>query len=385
MEKPKQPEKQPDTDPDLISWLHLHLTSGVGPTIFRHLIDAFGSASAALRAGRAALACVDGIGRVTADRIASSRAEVNVAGELDLVSKHGVSLLTWNSQAYPVGLKNIHDPPPLVYVEGQIETADATAIAVVGTRRPSRYGLEQAERFGAALARAGFTVISGLARGVDSAAHTGAIKAGGRTIAVQGCGLGRVFPPENADLRQAIAQHGAVISEFPMLAEPLKENFPKRNRLISGMSLGVLVIEAPLRSGALITARMAGEQGREVFALPGRADNPAAVGANRLIKDGACLVTSLEDILDELGDVGRIMAEGTADADQPPTAPALPGNLTAAERAIMTAASDEPMTVDDICAAASLSPSQVSSALTMLQLKGLIRPLAGARFLRVKR
>ena len=378
-------QDQPVADPGLSSWLHLHLTAGVGPTIFRHLVDAFGSASAALCAGRGTLACVDGIGRVTADRIASSRAEVDVANELELVSKHGISLLTWNSKGYPVGLKNIHDPPPVLYVEGRIEPADATAIAVVGTRRPSRYGLEQAERFGAALARAGFTVVSGLASGVDSAAHTGALKAGGRTIAVQGCGLGRIFPPENADLRLAIAQQGAVLSEFPMLAEPLKENFPKRNRLISGMSLGVLVIEAPLRSGALTTARTAGEQGREVFALPGRADNQAAAGTNRLIKDGACLVTCLEDILDELGDVGRIMGEGTADADQPPRAPVLPGNLTAAERAILAAAADEPMTVDEICATANLSPSQVSSALTMLQLKGLIRPLAGARFLRVRR
>ncbi len=170
-----------------------------------------------------------------------------------------------------------------------------------------------------------------------------------------------------------------------MLAEPLKENFPKRNRLISGMSLGVLVIEAPLRSGALIIARTAGEQGRDVFTLPGRADNQAAAGANRLIKDGPCLVTCLEDILDELGDVGRIMGEGTADGDQLPRAPALSTNLTSAEKTILASAADEPMTVDEICATASLSPSQVSSALTMLQLKGLVRPLAGARFLRVRR
>ena len=366
-------------------WLHLHLTNGVGPTIFRQLLETFGSPSAALRADRSALASVKGIGSVKADTIVSSRAQVDVDKELNLVSKAGVILLSWQSASYPVGLKNIYDPPPILYVSGQLEPEDATAIAIVGTRRPSRYGLEQAERFGAALGRAGFTVVSGLARGIDSAAHQGALKAGGRTIAVQGCGLGRVFPPENAELCRAIAKNGAVISEFPMLAEPLAENFPKRNRIISGLSLAVLVIEGPLRSGAMITARTAMEQGREVFALPGRVDNAASRGTNQLIKDGACLVTSLEDILDELGELGQQMRAGTEQADEPPAVPALPSNLSQAERAILSAAADEPMTVDEFCAAAALSAGEVSASLTMLQLKGLVRPIAGARFLRVKR
>ena len=378
-------EGQMNNDDEIRSWLHLHLTSGVGPTIFRQLLDTFGSASAALRADRSALASITGIGSLRAERIASARAQVAVDKELSLIAKEGIALLTWDSQAYPVGLKNIHDPPPVIYVRGQLEPEDATAIAIVGTRQPSRYGLEQAERFAAALSRAGFTIVSGLARGIDSAAHQGAIKAGGRTIAVQGCGLSRVFPPENADLCRTIAENGAVISELPMLAEPLAENFPKRNRIISGLSLGVLVIEGPLRSGAMITARTAMEQGREVFALPGRVDNAASAGTNQLIKDGACLVTSLEDILDELGDLGQQMRAGTEQADRPPSSPTLPGNLSQTERAILSAAADDPLTVDEVCAATELSAGEVSASLTMLQLKGLIRPLAGARFLRVKR
>lgn len=367
------------------SYLHLHLTAGVGPTTFRQLLETFGSASAALQADRSALASVKGIGPVRADGILSSRGEVDVEKELSLVSKAGAQLLCWDSPSYPVGLKNIYDPPPVLYVEGELEREDATAVAIVGTRRPSRYGLEQAERFAAALARAGFTVVSGLARGIDSAAHNGALKAGGRTIAVQGCGLGRVFPPENADLYRAISAQGAVVSEFPMLSEPLRENFPRRNRIISGLSVAVLVIEGPLRSGAMITARTAMEQGRDVFALPGRIDNLAASGTNQLIRDGACLVRSLEDILDELGEVGQTMRSGTERADKRPVRAALPGNLSDAEKAVLSAATDEPMTVDEFCAATELSAGQVSAALTMLQLKGLIRQLAGARFLARKR
>ena len=367
------------------SWLHLHLTAGVGPTIFRQLLETFGSAEAALRADRSALISAKGIGSITADRIVTSRAQVDIDKELELVQRSGVALLSWDDPAYPVGLKNIYDPPAVLYVRGDLEPEDATAIAVVGTRRASRYGLEQAERFGAALARAGFTVVSGLARGIDSAAHKGALKAGGRTIAVMGCGLSRVFPPENADLYRHIAENGAVVSEFPMLAEPLAENFPRRNRIISGLSLGVLVIEGPMRSGAMITARMAMEQGREVFALPGRIDNAASRGVNQLIKDGACLVTSLEDILDELGDIGEKMRAGTEQADKPVPAKRVPSNLSENEKAILSAAADEPMTVDEICGATELSAGEISAALTMLQLKGLMRRMAGARFLRIKR
>ena len=367
------------------SWLHLHLTAGVGPTIFRQLLETFGSAEAALRADRSALVSARGIGAVTADKIVSSRSQVDVDKELELVSKSGVTLLSWASPAYPVGLKTIYDPPAVLYVRGELEPEDATALAVVGTRRASRYGLEQAERFGAALARAGFTVVSGLARGIDSAAHLGALKAGGRTIAVLGCGLSRVFPPENADLFRSVAENGAVVSELPMLAEPLAENFPRRNRIISGLSLGVLVIEGPMRSGAMITARMAMEQGREVFALPGRVDNAASQGTNQLIKDGACLVTSLEDILDELGDIGEKMRAGTEQADRPPSAVPLPSNLSETEKAILSAATDEPMTVDEVCAATELSAAEVAAALTMLQLKGLMQRMAGARFLRARR
>lgn len=220
--------------------------------------------------------------------------------ESELAAKHKIRILSINDSAYPESLKNIYGPPKILYVKGELKKEDALGIAIVGSRLASGYGLTQAEKFGFELARLGITVISGLARGIDTKAHLGALKAGGRTIAVLGSGLLNIYPPENKNLSDKISCLGAVISEYPLNTKPLAENFPRRNRIISGLSLGVVVIEAGKRSGALITARCALEQGREVFSLPGKLDSENSFGTNELIKDGAKMTTSVEDILEEL-------------------------------------------------------------------------------------
>jgi DNA processing protein len=262
-------------------------------------------------------------------------------------------------------------------------------VAIVGSRRSSLYGQEQAERFAAGLARAGFTIISGLARGIDGCAHAGALKAGGRTIAVLGNGLSRVYPPEHTKRAEEIAARGAVVSELPMASEPAAENFPRRNRIISGLSLGVLVIEAGKRSGSLITAHVAAEQGKEVFALPGRVDTPFTAGTHRLIQEGAKLAHSLEDILDEFQGLSEpaAAAAGVAGdrggAGEPSQGRlSLRPNLSPAEEAILGALDSEPLTADQIAAAADLPASAVAAQLTMLELKRLVRSLPGQRYVR---
>ena len=267
---------------------------------------------------------------------------------------------------------------------------------MVGTRRASRYGREQAERFGSLLGRAGFTVVSGLARGVDSFAHRGALESGGRTFAVLGSGLKHIYPAENRDLAAEVSSQGAVVSEFPLDMQPSRENFPRRNRIVAGMSLGVLVIEAPERSGALITARLAAEMNRELFVVPGRIDYDNAAGCHRLIREGATLVRKLEDIMQELGPVpdelaarvreGASLAPAFADVQgQEVEAPTTSGAMaasTAAEGKILSALAGEPTHIDHICASTGLPVSQVSSALMMLELKRLVQQHPGKFFVR---
>jgi DNA processing protein len=364
----------------LRAYLRLHLADGVGAVAFRRLTDAFGSVEAACAADPSRWRQVEGVGEKTAQAMAAVT-DGQVDEELSVAKKAGVEVLCLEDECYPAALKTIYDPPPVLYVRGRLEPEDAIAIAVVGARRCTHYGREQAERFGQLLGRAGFTVVSGGARGIDVAAHEGALRVGGRTIAVMGCGLCHTYPPEHARLFERIVadDRGAVASELPMRTAVLPGNFPTRNRIISGLSLGTLVVEATRRSGSLITARLANEQGRCVFATPGRADSPLSQGTHRLIRDGATLVQGLEDILEQLGAVGEGMRP---DEDEPQTAQAIPPALDATEARILSLLRDGPMCLDDLARRAGLESGKAASAMTMLVIKGAVDQHPGNVFAR---
>jgi DNA processing protein len=367
-------------------YLRLHLTTDFGPIRLRNLINHFGSLDAALAASRKELERVERIGPRVADSIARSRSDDAVDMEIERAADSGVRIICAEDAEYPAALRAIPDPPICLYVLGRIEPTDCVGVAIVGTRRCSHYGREQAMRFGQALGGAGFTVISGLARGIDGHAHRGALSAGGRTIAVLGNGLPHIYPAEHGSLAEEITGAGALISELPLETSPEAQNFPRRNRIIAGLALGVLVIEAGKRSGALISARLANEYNREAFAVPGRVDQPElTAGVNGLIRDGqAKLVTCLDDVLDELSEVGEIMrsespsGEG-GEADRLSDSPIV-SRLGAHEKAIFEAVSGGVEDAEGICAATRLDMGRVTSALTALQLKGLVRCLAGNRF-----
>lgn len=373
-------------------YLQLHLTGEIGPVRLRNLIEHFGSIEAVQGASMAELERVDGIGPLSARSVFRSRGSDAVETEITRAAALGVRIICLEDADYPKPLLNTPDPPVCLYLRGSLEPADSVAVAIVGMRRRSHYGCEQAVRFGELLGGAGFTVVSGLARGIDADAHRGALRAGGRTIAVLGQGLSTIYPPEHKSLADEITTSGAVVSELPMDVAPEAGNFPRRNRIIAGLSLGVIVIEAGQRSGALITARLASEYNREVFAVPGRVDFPAnSAGVNALIRDGqAKLITGLEDVLDELGPVGDVMSrEGRAKpapkdgspasgspADRAATIPTLTGEARAVWDAIVHGAEE----ADDIRARSGLDSDRVAATLTSLQLKGLVRQLPGNRF-----
>jgi DNA processing protein len=280
---------------DPLPWLRLARLPGVGPVLARRLLAAVGSPQAILDASPALLASIEGIGRKTASQIRTAAPQTLAPAQRELAAAHaaGVTLLPLDHPDYPLALKTIHDPPLVLYVRGTILREDAAAIGIVGARQCTLYGREVAGKFGRQLAEAHLTVVSGGARGIDTAAHEGALLAKGRTLVVQGCGLFHTYPPENKKLYDRIVEEnaGAILSDFPLDTPPLKENFPPRNRIIAGLSLGILVVEANLRSGSLITARLAAnDYGREVFAIPGRIDSPASAGTHHLIKSLAAKI-----------------------------------------------------------------------------------------------
>lgn len=373
-------------------WLQLALTEGIGPILIGRLIAAAGSAQAACEAKSSLLNSIEGIGTIKSRSISSAlaRAATEVDAELARCQESNVTLICQDDAQYPVVLKVIPDPPPVLFIRGTLEPRDLNAVGIVGSRRCSIYGREQAERFGALLAQAGVTVISGGARGVDSAAHRGAIMPpSGRTIAVLGCGVDIAYPPENQSLFQQISQRGAVISEFPMASPPLKENFPRRNRVISGLSRGVLVVEADIASGALITARQAGvEHGRPVFALPGRVDNAMSAGPHALIRDGATLVTCLEDILDDLGPLPHqaIVQEVPETFEEIAADPALIAmkNVTLSQRqqALLATIDQDATTLDGIIERSQLPAEVVLQELTMMTLRGVVKRVDGQTYVR---
>jgi DNA processing protein len=378
-----------------IEHLRWALTTEVGPITFARLIDHFGSAQAALGASETQLRGVDGIGPTLSATIARSRDDADVQREVTLAAEHGVRILCREDEAYPVPLRHIPDPPICLYVRGTLEPADSVAIAIVGARRCTHYGREQAFRFGYQLAQRGMTVVSGLARGADGEAHKGALTAGGRTIAVLGNGLTSIYPPEHRDLADRVSESGAVVSALPMGTSPSADNFLPRNRIIAGLSLGVLVIEAGRRSGSLSTAARAADYNREVFAIPGRVDSDSSYGTNALIRDQhAKLVMSPDDILDELGEAGEILAAPCADAEKGPSLFDGQGNaadttrrieLSDDERAVLEQLGRQERSIEVIAAEAGRPCAKVASTLISLQLKGLARQLPGNVFVSTRR
>lgn len=382
-------ERIPENSADIEKWMRLIRADGVGPVAFGRLLKWYGSVDAALGASADGLARVEGIGPKTAGRIVSTREKFDTCAELERAEKLGVWILHMADPRYPPLLKQIYDPPPVLYVKGTLGREDNLAIAIVGSRRCSIYGSEQASRLAHLLAASGFTIVSGLARGIDTAAHHGALAAEGRTIAVQGCGLANVFPPENAKLFDLVSRSGACISELPLQYEPLSENFPPRNRIIAGLSLGTIVVEAGSRSGALITARTALESNREVMAVPGKVDSPLGKGPNRLIKQGAKLTESVEDVMEALGYVGEQLKDHAARASEEAAAKAqtplfetAPLELRGHEKQIYDSLGIEPLHTDQVIDLTDLPPGTVNASLMSLRLKGLIRQLPGNLFKR---
>jgi len=331
-----------------------------------------------LHASLSALLTVPSLGQQTATAIRTHRDDAFAEDQLRLADRHGVRIVTCRSEEYPARLRHIYDPPPLLYVRGRLTDADEHAVAIVGTRRATAYGRLMAERLGAALSDHGLTVVSGLARGIDTAAHRGAIGHQGRTVAVLGSGLDKPYPPENRGLMDEIVDTGAVISEQPLGTGPDAVNFPQRNRIISGMSLGVIVIEAGEDSGALITAQYALDQDREVFAVPGPITSTASEGTNRLIKRGtAKLIQSVDDVIEELApQLGLSLPASSA-----PPAP-LQLSLLPDEDRLYHVLSDAPQHIDILAASANLSTSQALAVLLSLELKGAVRQLPGKVFVR---
>jgi len=363
------------------AYLALNLLPHVGPIRVRRLLERFGNPVAILSAPARELRSVSGIGEEMASQIAAWEQHIDLAEEQRRIAEYGISLLTLDDPAYPASLRQIHDPPFLLFLKGTITPADEAAIAVVGSRRATHYGREQAKRLSFQLARAGFTIVSGLARGIDTAAHEAAVAAGGRTIAVLGSGIGNVYPPENRALADRIAENGAILSEFPVLYVPDKQSFPLRNRIVAGISRGLLVVEAPAWSGALITANQALEQGRSVFAVPGPIDRPTSEGCHRLIQQGATLVCSADDILSELGlEINSLPLEFPEPNQTGGKNNLIYLEISDLERIIIDELARGDANIDRLAEVTGQPPGQLSAALLQLEMKRLVRQLPGKTF-----
>lgn len=359
------------------AYIVLNRIEGIGPVRVRALCDALGSPEAVLAATPAELSAVRGVGSKGADAIASQRGGLDAGREEAAAAKLGARLVTLADADYPAPLKGIYDPPLCLYVRGTLEKKDEQALAVVGTRRASHYGVAQAERLAYLAAKAGFTIVSGLARGIDTVAHRAALKAGGRTLAVLGGAMDKLYPPENRELAEDVVRNGALVSEFPLGREPDRTTFPYRNRIVSGLSKGVLVVEAGLDSGAMNTAEQALEQGRSVMAVPGRVDMDGARGPHRLIQNGARLVEDLPDILKEFeflfppDEQARLLRR--QDARQRLT-------LTRAEESVVRALWSEPeLDFDVLIRKTEMSPAQLMTLSMQLEMKRVLRRLPGRR------
>lgn len=358
-------------------WLIYGQAKGVGRHRLAALMEAYPDPGRAWRAGFAELAERPGFGPLVAEALISARRDPDFRREaerdLERARLARLRILCFNDPNYPARLKQIPDPPPLLYQAGPWEADDRPAVAIVGTRKPTAYGLSVSERLGRELAELGAVVVSGMARGIDSAAHRGALSTGGTSVAVLGGGADLCYPREAAAIYKAMSERGAILSEQPPGTEPRRENFPERNRIISGLCDGVIVVEAGEQSGTLITVTQALSQGREVFAVPGPITSPMSVGPHRLIREGACLITSARQVLEELGRLAP--AEGPI--DRPP-----PQGLSPAEQRILGWMGTELRRPDDLAGACGLSVAEVQAALTMLEIRGAVRRLADGQYMR---
>ncbi|MBI5056168.1 MAG: DNA-protecting protein DprA [Nitrospirae bacterium] len=361
--------------PDLKYWLALNFVPDIGPVSAGRLLAAFGSPENIFRMSVRELRQVEDIGENRAGNIAAFNQWQKVQEEIEKAEKNNVRLVTRNDKSYPEILKRIHGAPAVLYVKGELKDTDKYAIAMVGSRTSTNYGMQMAEKMSYKLSASGLTVVSGMARGIDSVSHKGALKAGGRTIAVLGSGIDVPYPPENKKLVDEIASSGAVISEFPFGTLPNRENFPRRNRIISALSLGVIVVEAALDSGSLITVAYALEQGKEVFAVPGNVTSKNSKGTNDLIKKGAKLVESAEEVLEEL----RPQIKGILKEDKVCAEKSLPA-MSDDEKALYNYLGSEPKHVDSIIREIKMPTSKALSVLLSLELKGVVRQLQGKNF-----
>ena len=353
----------------------LNLIKDVGPITVRHLMDHFGSAPAILRAPVRELLRVNRVGPETAETIVRWEQTIDLAGELKRICDFDCRIITNEDDEYPPLLREIYDPPVILYVRGELTGRDQHAVAMVGTRMATQYGRATANKVAGQLARAGLTIISGGARGIDSASHEGALAAGGRNIAVLGTGMDIVYPSENADLFKRIPENGAVITQFPFGRKGSKHSFPIRNRIVAGMAQVTMVVEANRASGALITANLAGEYGRTVFAVPGRIDSPRSAGCHDLIRDGAQLCGDADEVLEEFDQLFVSTKTGSPDSGPMP-------ELSGHEEEIYATLSHEELTVDEIVGQTSLSAAEVTVALLQLELKRLAKQLPGRLFVK---
>jgi len=352
-------------------WIAFSMVEGIGPAKTKRLFEAFGSLERAWQANPGALSEA-GLDRAGAQAFVKARQSLDLKRELARFDQAGAYAISWDDEErYPRLLRHVPNPPVVIYVRGELLPRDELAVAIVGTRLPSPYGRQVAQKLAGELAAKGVTIVSGLARGIDAEAHRAALAAGGRTIAVLGSGLDVIYPHEHGGLARQIAQSGAVVSDYPLGSKPDAVHFPARNRIVSGLSLGTIVIEAGDTSGALITARFAGEQGRDVFAVPGSIFSKQSYGAHRLIQDGAKLVASVQDVLDELN-LGLVVHQLEMPVSVAPADPI--------EAALMAALSSEPMHIDEMARSANVPVAQISSALTVMELKGMVRQVSALSY-----
>jgi len=357
----------------------LNMVEGIGPVRLRSLLEQFGDAPSILRASRSQLLKVPNIGADTADAIAEWEKSVDLSGELKRVQDYGCHILTQQDETYPELLRQIYDPPIVLYVKGALSAKDKNGVALVGSRQTTHYGLEVARKLAYQLAYVGVTVVSGGARGIDTASHQGALSAKGRTIAVLGTGINIVFPAENADLYERISANGAVMTQFPFNRPADKQSFPIRNRIVAGMTLGTVVVEANLTSGALITSNFATEYGRQVFAVPGRIDSPRSKGCHDLIKKGAKLCEGVEDILTEFEYLFPC-SNRPMELLENGALPAL--ELSENEKKVYDVLGKEERNIDEVIRACGLPSSAVSVALFSLEMKRVVRQLPGKMFVK---